>query len=402
MTWPTVRLLDALQSATVFVDGDWVESKDQDPAGDVRLVQLADVGDGEYLDKSARFLTNAKAKALRCTFLKPGDVLLARMPDPLGRACIFPGDEKACVTVVDVCIIRPDPQKHDPRWLMHCLNSSGCRHQIANFATGTTRSRISRGNLGKILIPLPPLAEQRRIAAILDKADELRAKRRAAIAKLDTLTQAIFLDMFGDPLTNPKGWPVPMLGELLASGPQNGIYKPASDYGSGTLILRIDGFYDGVITGLDTLKRVRLSEQERALYGLGPGEIVINRVNSREYLGKSAIVPPVNEPIVFESNMMRLGTDPARVNPMYLIQLLQTRSVKAFIQGSAKDAVNQSSINQQDVKAIPVMLPGLPQQEVFAGSVPCIARLITEHRNALAKADDLFSSVQHRAFRGEL
>lgn len=157
MKWPQATLLDSLASAEVFVDGDWVESKDQDPEGDVRLVQLADVGDGEYVDKSDRFLTSAKARELRCTFLKPGDVLVARMPDPLGRACIFPGDPKPSVTVVDVCIIRPDPQKHDARWLMHCLNAPDCRNQIAGYATGTTRSRISRGNLGKIRIPLLPL-----------------------------------------------------------------------------------------------------------------------------------------------------------------------------------------------------------------------------------------------------
>jgi type I restriction enzyme S subunit len=96
-----------LESAEVFVDGDWVESKDQDPNGDVCLIQLADVGDGEYFNKSARFLTTSKARALKCTFLKEGDVLIARMPDPLGRACIFPADPKPTVTVVDICIVRP-------------------------------------------------------------------------------------------------------------------------------------------------------------------------------------------------------------------------------------------------------------------------------------------------------
>jgi type I restriction enzyme S subunit len=176
-----------MASAPVFVDGDWVESKDQDPEGDVRLVQLADVGDGEYVDKSNRYLTSTKAASLRCTFLEAGDILVARMPDPLGRACIFPGDSKRCVTVVDVCIIRPDAQQYDARWLMYCLNAPSCRYQIARYATGTTRSRISRGNLGKVKIPSLPLTEQRRIAQILDKADALRSQRRAALARLDEL-----------------------------------------------------------------------------------------------------------------------------------------------------------------------------------------------------------------------
>src|SRR5262245_42265304 len=105
--WCITTLQSLIGPDGVFTDGDWVESKDQDPDGDVRLIQLADVGDGAYRNRSTRFLTSAKAKELACTFLKKGDILVARMPDPLGRACIFPGDIKAAVTVVDVCIVRP-------------------------------------------------------------------------------------------------------------------------------------------------------------------------------------------------------------------------------------------------------------------------------------------------------
>jgi hypothetical protein len=99
--WAWATIPDLSGKAGVFIDGDWVESKDQDPDGDVRLIQLADVGDGFYRDKSDRFMTKAKAEELGCTFLKDGDVLIARMPDPLGHACIFPGDAKPSVTVVD-------------------------------------------------------------------------------------------------------------------------------------------------------------------------------------------------------------------------------------------------------------------------------------------------------------
>ncbi len=205
MKW-LLPLSNILADAEVFTDGDWVESKDQDPNGDIRLTQLADIGDGEWLNKSMRFLTSQKAKELRCTYLKPGDLLVARMPDPLGRCCIFPESDCPSVTVVDVCVIRPNLDKISPRYLMHAINSPQVRSGIAKHITGTTRQRISRKNLGKVLILLPPLAEQKRIAAILDAADALRAKRRESLALLDTLLQSTFLDMFGDPVTNPKGW----------------------------------------------------------------------------------------------------------------------------------------------------------------------------------------------------
>ena len=107
---PLATLPALIGDSGFFSDGDWVESKDQDPKGNVRLVQLADVGSGEFLDKSARFMSPEKAEKLKCSYLKVGDVLIARMPDPIGRACLFPGDTKPCVTVVDVCILRPDPK----------------------------------------------------------------------------------------------------------------------------------------------------------------------------------------------------------------------------------------------------------------------------------------------------
>ena len=116
ISWAMASLPELISPGGIFVDGDWIESKDQDPDGDVRLIQLADVGDGRYVNKSNRFLTHAKAVELGCTFLKRGDVLIARMPDPLGRACIFPGDRRLAVTVVDVCVVRGRQEHFDHAW----------------------------------------------------------------------------------------------------------------------------------------------------------------------------------------------------------------------------------------------------------------------------------------------
>jgi type I restriction enzyme S subunit len=162
-------IADLIKTDGIFVDGDWVETKDQDPQGNVRLIQLADVGDGNYRNRSARFLTSAKARELGCTFLKPGDLLIARMPDPLGRACIFPGDEKSSVTVVDVCIVRTGKGGTDHRWLMHRINSADMRAAIGGLQSGSTRKRISRSNLARIKFSVPSLGEQQRIVAEIEK-----------------------------------------------------------------------------------------------------------------------------------------------------------------------------------------------------------------------------------------
>lgn len=166
--WELKSIHELVGKVGVFVDGDWVESKDQDPNGDVRLIQLADIGDGGYQNKSNRFLTLKRAKELGCTFLQKGDVLIARMPDPLGRACIFPGDAKQSVTVVDVAIVRPGNDSFDTKWLMYFINAPTFRSTVASLEAGSTRKRISRKNLGKIHLPVPPLTQQKRIVAEID------------------------------------------------------------------------------------------------------------------------------------------------------------------------------------------------------------------------------------------
>ncbi|MDB6123650.1 MAG: Type restriction enzyme StySPI specificity protein [Pedosphaera sp.] len=204
--WIEVELKALVPSNGIFTDGDWVESKDQDPEGEVRLIQLADIGDGRFRNKSARFLTKAKAKELGCTYLQAGDILIARMPDPLGRACLFPltGNEKY-VTVVDVCVVRVAEETISSRFITYLINSGAIRQQIQGFESGTTRKRISGKNLARILIPLPPLAEQRRIVAkieeLFSELDKGIENLKQALAQLTVYRQALLKHAFEGHLT---------------------------------------------------------------------------------------------------------------------------------------------------------------------------------------------------------
>ncbi|MBI3769703.1 MAG: restriction endonuclease subunit S [Deltaproteobacteria bacterium] len=397
MKWPVLPLSTALASAEVFTDGDWVESKDQDPHGDVRLVQLADVGDGGYIDKSARFLTSTKARELRCTFLKPGDVMVARMPDPLGRACIFPGDPKPSVTVVDVCVIRPDSRAHDPRWLMHCLNASTCRNQIAGFATGTTRSRISRGNLGKITIPIPPLSEQRRIAEVLDRADALRAKRRAALAQLDTLTQAIFLDMFGDRPPGSNGLKQVCLSDVTTRI-TDGTHLTPQFVEAGVPFIFVKNVRNGVID-FRTDKFIS-EEQFKVLYGRCPieeGDVLYTTVGT---YGEAASVGTFTK-FAFQRHVAHLKPDVGKVVPSFLGTLMQLPIVKYQADRWAR-GVAQPTINLKELREFVVPMPRIGQQRDFTRRVAAVEKLKATQRASLAELNTLFASLQHRAFRGEL
>lgn len=166
----------------IFSDGDWVETKDQDPNGEVRLIQLADIGEGRFLDRSARSLTLPKARELGCTFLRKGDVLVARMASPLARACVFPGSDRPCVAAVDICIVRPTSGVHGP-WLCAAIDHPAFRRKAEELQRGTTRARISRKNLGLISLLLPPLVDQRRLA------DEIQA-RLSELDSVDSLLRS--------------------------------------------------------------------------------------------------------------------------------------------------------------------------------------------------------------------
>jgi type I restriction enzyme S subunit len=157
----------AEKSIGKFVDGDWIESKDQSEEG-IRLLQLADIGIGEFINKSRRFISQDTFKRLRCFEVLPGDVLIARMPDPIGRACIVEDIGSKMITAVDCCIARVDSNHSSAKYLLYLLNSFKFLHKANLFASGTTRQRIARKSLEEIVVPFPNLNTQLEIVEKLD------------------------------------------------------------------------------------------------------------------------------------------------------------------------------------------------------------------------------------------
>lgn len=164
-----------------------------------------------------------------------------------------------------------------------------------------------------------------------------------------------------------KEYPFYKLGELLPSSYKNGIYKSADSYGKGTSILRINDFdnYGNLIS--ENLLKVDLTPEEKESYKLGYNDIVVNRVNSLTHIGKSILWKHSNEiAVVYESNMMRIQPNESILYPDYLIKILQSENARNFFKKVAKQAVAQCSINQQDVKSLPIPLPPLPEQKKIA------------------------------------
>ena len=192
--------LDDLAPTPLF-DGDWIESKDQDPSGDIRLLQLADIGVGTFKNSSSKYINSETFQRLSCSKVIPGDILIARLPNPIGRAIIFPGLKQECITAVDVAILRTDGML-DKSYLVYALNSAPSLKQVESYGKGATRFRISTGHLKTILIPVPPLAEQRRIVQKVDElmvlcdrleqqsSDQLKAHETLVDTLLGTLIQS--------------------------------------------------------------------------------------------------------------------------------------------------------------------------------------------------------------------
>ena len=219
--WESAKINDLLTSNDIFCDGDWIEKKDQDPNGKVRLIQLADIGDGFFRDKSKRFVNTATANRLNCTFLKQNDIIIARMPDPIGRATIFPlkGDNKF-ITAVDVAIIRLSSNYILKKYMLFLINSPIIRNKIEALQSGTTRKRISRKNLAKINFPIPPLPEQRAIIAkieqLFSELDNGIANLKTAQEQLKVYRQAVLKKAFEGDLT--KEWRESYSGRGQGSG----------------------------------------------------------------------------------------------------------------------------------------------------------------------------------------
>ena len=176
---------------STFVDGDWIESKDQSELG-VRLIQTGNVGNGFFKDKEdkSRYISEETFDNLHCTEIYPGDILVSRLPDPIGRACIIPQGIGRTITAVDCTIIRLKDIILPDYFIAYTVTPSYAA-QINEVTTGTTRRRVSRANLGNILIPCPSIAKQQQFVAIAKQADKSKFELRKSIDAIDKVIKSL-------------------------------------------------------------------------------------------------------------------------------------------------------------------------------------------------------------------
>lgn len=208
-----------IKEASLFCkDGDWIESKDQSLSG-IRLIQTGNIGVGVYLDKfsRAKYISEETFNKLECTEVFPGDIIISRLPTPVGRACIVPDGLGRTIAAVDCTILRINEKKFLKEYVLLYTETGQYKSQIEKFLAGSTRVRISRKNLESISIPQKNLETQKNIVSIIYKIKNIVELRKQQLSKLDQLVKSRFIEMFGDPVENPYKWNMiylNMLGEL--------------------------------------------------------------------------------------------------------------------------------------------------------------------------------------------
>ena len=342
-----------------------------------------------YLSASKEFITAEGMKSAGLKLIPTGSVLLT------SRATV------GVTAINDVPLATNQGFQNlivksgaDALWLYYCVSRQ--RAELERRASGSTFLEVSRDSVRSLPILLPPLSEQRAIAAVLDSIDDAIEGAEAVIAATEGLRDALLHDLLTRGLpgqhtefrdvpglgTIPADWDAVRLGDVIEEGPTNGIYKPDSEYGSGVCLIRIDDFGFGEFANFGEFQRIRATEEETHRYEIKEGDIVINRVNSLSHIGKSVLIPEVIEPTLFESNMMRIRFGNS-IWPNFAAMVLLSDNTKRYFKTRAKKAVQQASINQQDVSQLPFPLPTLAEQQTIAATLDGVDGAIEVAREEL-------------------
>ncbi len=330
--------------------------------------------------------------------VQPGDVLLSKIVPHIRRSWVVGEAQGRRIIASGEWIVFRSERIH-PDYLRQVLVSNPFHAKFMSTVSGVGGSllRARPAYVANIKIPLPPLPEQKRIADILDRAEALRTKRRAALAQLDELTQAIFIDMFGDPLKNPKGWQQAKLGDVIFSA-SDGPHVSPEYTKSGIPFLSTRHVRAGEIIWED-LKFISQEDAEIHWKKCKPerGDILYTKGGTT---GLAATIQ-MEQPFAIWVHVSLLKPDPQNVDSVWLESMLNSEFCYRQSQVLTHGIANRDLGLTRMVK-IKIFLPPLSLQKDFARRVVAVEKLKNAHKVSLEKLDELFDSLQHRAFRGEL
>jgi type I restriction enzyme S subunit len=293
-------------------------------------------------------------------------------------------------------VLRPNNKVH-PGYFAHFFKTSDYRRRISALAEGANINNLRNEHLDDLLVLLPPLPEQHRIAAILDQAEALRTKRRAALAKLDTLAQSIFIEMFGDPRVNPKNWPKrpfdevcnTRLGRMLDQKRETGAFRRPYLRNANVQWFSFD---------ISDVYEMDFAPEDRQTYLLQDGDLLICEGGQP---GRCAIWRNQLSECYFQKALHRGRPKQGVANSEYLARLLWFMVQNGQL-GDQVTSATIAHLTGEKLKAMSILLPPFRLQEEFAARLGAVNRIADTLRDSATQLDHLFSSIQNKAFRGDL
>lgn len=332
------------------------------------------------------------------TFFEEGDVLFAKITPCMenGKGGIARGLKNGVgFGSTEFHVLHPAPEKVSSEWLYYLTSWDEFRKQCARNMTGSAgQKRVPKSYLEHYKVHLPSLEEQRRIAAVLDKVSGLIAKRREQLDKLDELVKAQFVEMFGDPVSNPKGWNNGTIRDVV-SEVKYGTSRPAVDGGTYKYLRMGNITFDGHLD-LSDLKYIDIPDSELEKCMVRKGDVLFNRTNSKELVGKTCVFD-LDEPMVIAGYIIRVRVN-KKVLPIYLSAVLNSQYGKQILADMCKAIVGQANINAQELQDIAILIPPIELQEKFSNSVETVKKSKLTIQQGLDKLEVLKKALMQQYF----
>ena len=394
-TWKTASLGEIFEIARGGSPRPIQDYLTDDPNG-VNWISISDAS------ASSKFITTTKKRirpegVSRSRMVKPGDFLLTNSMS-FGRPYIM--GTNGCIHD-GWLVLSSKHDEVDQDYFFQLLSSDFIYAKFSKLAAGATVKNLNIDLVSGVEVTFPPLEEQRRIAAILDQAETLRTQRRTALALLDSLTQSLFLDMFGDPAINQKGWEVKTIEELceVKGGkrlPKGAEYSPTP---TPHRYIRVTNLSNGQVDQSQLLYLTPEIQKSIGRYIVNTGDVIISIAGS---IGLVAPVPASLDGANLTENAAKLvQRRDGNYLPDFLAFMLGTKAIQDQIQ-SHVGQVTIGKLALFRIEKLTIPLPPLPLQQTFATRIASIEALKATHRRALAALDALFASLQQRAFAGAL
>ena len=391
--WRTVSIGDVCERT---------EQRDprREPDAQIQYIDISGIDRSHKVVAESQPMLGADAPSRARKVVRAGDILVSTVRPNLNAVAVVPDDLDGEIASTGFCVLRPNKNVTRTSYLFYRTISPDFVTALSARVKGANYPAVTDDDVREMTLPLPPLSEQHRIVEILEQADHLRRLRTEASTKANRILPALFLKMFGDPATNPMGWPQVSLAEI-ATEMKYGTSTRCDVGADGVPVLRIPNVVSGAID-LEDLKFAHLEETELEKLQLGSGDLLFVRTNGNpDYVGRCAVFD-IPGRYAFASYLIRASLDGNRVEPGYVAAFLATPMGRSALAPFIRTTAGQSNISTAGLRQVPIPLPPIDLQREFQGRAAKVQRVAEENLESRDSLDGLFRVLLSRAFSGVL